>query len=237
MSRLVTPKSARWLYGFNALVAWSAVLLSFTLNITGFYSDNVNPDAPTLLGNVVGGQDQPWERLFDWLTYFTILSNIVVAVVMTALLLRPDWFNREDSTGRVWRALRLDSVVMILVTGIVYNVLLAEGPKTGIDWVNNFQQHALNPVVTLLVFAIAGPKRLASWRTAMDAMVLPLLWSAFALLRGQVIGAYPYFFLNVAELGIAAVLLFIAQILVFALLLCAGLILLDRVTAKASIDG
>ena len=236
MSRLVTPRSARWLYGVNAAVAWSTVLLSFTLNITGFYSKNVNPEAPTLLGNVVGGQDQPWERLFDWLTYFTILSNIVVAVVMTALLLRPGWFERDDAKGRVWRALRLDSVVMILVTGIVYNVLLAEGPKTGIDWLNNFQQHVLNPVVTLFVFAVAGPKRLAGWRTALDAMVLPLLWSAYALLRGQVIGAYPYFFLNVAELGLVSVLLFIAQILVFALLLCAGLLLIDRITSRAATD-
>lgn len=233
MSRLVSPQRARWLFGANAVVAWSSVLLSFSLNISGFYSKNVNPAAPTLLGNVPGGQDQPWERLFDWLTYFTILSNIVVAVVMTALLFRPGWFDRQDAVGRVWRALRLDSVVMILVTGIVYNLLLAEGGKSGIDWVNNFQQHVLNPVLTLLVFLLAGPKRLASWRTALDAMVLPVLWAVYALLRGQVIGAYPYFFLDVAKLGLVPVMVFIAQILAFALVLCAGLIGLDRATARS----
>ena len=53
--------------------------MSFTLAVTGYYVDTMDPAKPTILGNVPGGNDTVLERLLDWSTYFTILSNIVVA--------------------------------------------------------------------------------------------------------------------------------------------------------------
>ncbi len=224
---LQTPSYGRALLAINALVAWAAVTLSLTLNITGYYVDTKNLDTPTILGNTVGGDDTVVERFLDWTTYFTILSNITVAVVMTVLVLRPSLFTREDGVGTLWRTLRLDSLLMIIITGVVYNLLLAEGGKTGWDAVSNTLLHWVVPLLTPIVWIIAGPRGLIRGRNIPLALILPLLWATYALVRGQAVGAYPYSFLDVQTDGLASVLIFIGVILVIAVILALLLMAVD----------
>ncbi len=231
------PSYGRFLLILNAILAWAAVLLSLTLNLSGYYTDDYDPAKPTLLGNVPGGVDTPLERFLDWSTYFTILSNVVGAIVITVLILRPRLFTRPDRVGSVWRALRLDTVLMIIVTGVVYNALLAEGGKEGWDALSNMMVHIVMPIVTPLVWLIAGPRRLVRQGTVFAALVLPLLWAAYALIRGQVIGAYPYPFLDVATNGWASVLSFIGVIVVVAIILGYVLLGLDRIMARLTRSG
>lgn len=220
--------ASRVLLGANAVIAWLAVTLSFTLAVTGYYVDTMDPTKPTILGNVPGGNDTVLERLLDWSTYFTILSNIVVAVVVTVLTARPALFTRPDRVGTVWRTLRLDSLLMIVITGVVYNLLLATGGKTGWDLLSNTLLHVLVPLVTPIVWIIAGPRGLISARVIGYSLVLPLLWAAYALARGAAVGAYPYPFLDVSTNGLTSVLVFIAAIVVVAVLLALVLWAVDR---------
>ena len=214
-----TPTYARTFFWINAVVAWLAVGVSFTLAVTGYYVDTMDLATPTILGNVPGGNDTVLERLLDWSTFFTILSNIVVVIVTTMLVARPGLFTRTDRTGTIWRTLRLDSVLMIVITGVVYNLLLATGGKTGWDLISNTLLHVLVPILTPIVWVIAGPRGLISPRIIGYSLVLPLLWAAYALIRGAAVGAYPYPFLDVATNGLASVLAFIAVIIVIAVLL------------------
>ena len=216
---LQTPSYGRALLGLNAVVAWTAVLVSLTLNLTGYYAGSYDVAKPTILGNVPGGDDTVFERFFDWSTYFTILSNVTVAVVLTVLVLRPGLFTRRDGVGTLWRTLRLDSLLMIIVTGVVYNLLLAEGGLSGWGLVSNTLLHWIVPLVTPIIWIIAGPRGLISGRVIPLALILPVLWAVYALIRGQVIGAYPYPFLDVSTKGLASVLIFIGVILVVAVLL------------------
>lgn len=228
-TELRAPRSARTWFAVNAVVAWAALALSAYLSVTGFYLGTEDPTKTSILGNVVSGHDQWYERLLDWLTFFTIWSNITVAVVLTALWRSPDLVARTDRVGAVWRALRLDSVLMIAITGIVYRLLLASGSKTGVDLVSDTMLHAVVPLLTVVVWLVAGPRGLLGLGTLGLAMVLPLVWAAYALVRGAVVGAYPYPFLDVAKNGLASVLAFIAVIVVVALVLGLVLLMLDRV--------
>lgn len=231
-SHVIAPRFARPMFAMNGLVAMVGVLVSFTLNITGFYTGDIDPTALTILGNVEGGIDSPLERFFDWITYFTILSNIVVALVMVTLTLKPQLFARRDRVGFVWRSLRLDSIIMIVVTGVVYNLLLASGPKEGWDAVSNAFQHNITPVVTVLVWLVAGPRGLVNVKVIVGSLVIPVVWAAFALVRGVFVGAYPYPFLDVSANGYSSVLAFIVQILAVAVVLAAILLVVDLVTRK-----
>ena len=222
-----TPAYARVFFWINAVVAWLAVGVSFTLAVTGYYVDTMDLATPTILGNVPGGNDTVLERLLDWSTFFTILSNIVVLIVTTMLVARPDLFTRPDRTGTVWRTLRLDSVLMIVITGVVYNLLLATGGKTGWDLISNTLIHVVVPILTPIVWIIAGPRGLISPRIIGYALVLPLLWAAYALVRGAAVGAYPYPFLDVATNGVASVVVFIAVIMVIAVALALILMAVD----------
>lgn len=121
---------------------------------------------------------------------------------------------------------------MIVITGIVYNLLLAEGDKVGLDAVSNALQHIINPIVTLLVFLLVGPRKLLSLRTVADAMVLPIIWASVVLVRGAVISAYPYPFFDVITNGLGSVIAFILQILVFALIISALLFAYEKLLER-----
>jgi hypothetical protein len=224
----VHPAASRVLLGANAVIAWLAVGVSMTLMVTGYYADEIDPAEPTILGNILTGKDSVLERLLDWTTYFTILSNIVVAVVVTALVARPELFTRDDRVGTSWRTLRLDSVLMIVITGVVYNLLLATGGKTGWDLLSNTLLHVVVPLVTPVVWIIAGPRGLITPRIIGLSLLLPLAWAGYAILRGAAVTAYPYPFLDVSTNGLASVLVFIAAIVVVAVLLALVLWAVDR---------
>jgi hypothetical protein len=205
-----TMSGKRILFGVNGLVAGFGALFSFTLTVLGTYpSENTNPTA-------LGFADQGLlGRVFDYFTYFTLWSNILVAIVMLMLFARP---NRDSFWFRV---LRLDSVLMIVVTGIIYNVVLAATAKNqGLEVWTNFFLHVLTPLLTFVVWLIAGPRGWISWRIIAASLILPIIWLVFALVRGAFIGAYPYGFLDVATYGYGTVLTNVAGIVAFAIVLC-----------------
>ncbi len=205
-----TMSGKRILFGVNGLVAGFGALFSFTLTVLGTYpSENTNPTA-------LGFADQGLlGRVFDYFTYFTLWSNILVAIVMLMLFARPD----RDSFW--FRVLRLDSVLMIVVTGIIYNVVLAATAKNqGLEVWTNFFLHVLTPLLTFVVWLIAGPRGWISWRIIAASLILPIIWLVFALVRGAFIGAYPYGFLDVATYGYGTVLTNVAGIVAFAIVLC-----------------
>ena len=217
-------KLAKTLFGINALVAWCGVLLSFSLHASGYYPPNTTD--PTQLGNNPVGLDGLVGRVFDWFTYFTILRNLIVAIVLTLLFIRPG----RDS--RLMRVLRLDSLLMIIITGILYNLLLGQGvTHEGLDFFSNGLQHVTTPIVTVLVWLIVGPRGWISWKVIALSLIIPVAWAVFALIRGAVIGAYPYPFLDVATKGLASVLVFIVVIAVVAVILALVLMAIDAAIA------
>lgn len=200
---------ARPLFGINALVAWAGCGLQFFLSAWGVYP-NTNT-VPSLLGNDTQGA---LGRIFDYFTYFTILSNILVAVILTMLFLNP----LRD--GKVFRVLRLDTVLMITVTGVVYNLVLAADSKN-VGWqvVANSLEHQITPILTVLVWLIVGPRGWVNLRTITWAFALPIGWLVYALIRGAIIGAYPYPFLDVVRYGYGTVFINVLGIIVFALVI------------------
>lgn len=197
---------ARALYVLNAVIALTGLAVGFTLTVLGTYP-SLNTD-PTMLGNPEQGAIG---RILDYFTYFTIWSNILVAIVTIMLFLRPD----RDSFW--FRAIRLSSLLMIIVTGIIYNVVLARTAQLqGLETVSTLFNHVLTPLATALVWLIAGPRGWFSWRIIVASLIIPIVWLVWALARGAVIGAYPYGFLDVATYGYGAVATNVLGIVVFA---------------------
>ena len=206
------PATATWkrtLFGVNAALAIFGSSFSFILALLGTYpSSNTNP---TMLGNPDQG---PVGRVLDYFTYFTIWSNILVAIIMTMLFLKPD----RDSF--VFRVLRLDSILMITVTGIVYNLVLSSTAELqGLEVYTNAFDHIVVPAATVIVWLLAGPRGWFSWRTVWASLVLPIIWLIWALIRGAFIGAYPYPFLDVATLGYPAVIVNVLGVVALAIVL------------------
>jgi hypothetical protein len=109
---------------------------------------------------------------------------------------------------------------MITVTAIVYAVVLAPTQQvTGWSVLTNPWQHVVVPALTVLLFLLWGPRRWISWRVCLAALVVPMGWVAWMLVRGAVVDAYPYPFVNAAELGYGRVAVNILGILGFGIVL------------------
>ncbi|MGW5190825.1 Pr6Pr family membrane protein [Kribbella sp. NPDC004138] len=164
------------------------------------------------------------ERLFNVFAYFTIQSNLLLGGTVLVLALWPDRIR-----GAVFKTLRLNGVLCIAVTGIVYHAVLAGLDElSGWAWVSNFLLHTAAPIAGVLGWLLFGPRGQTDWRIVGWSIVYPLLWLAFTLIRGEFVHFYPYPFVNVDEHGYGRVLLNCLLVAVLFLALAAGATTLDR---------
>lgn len=223
-------QTGRRAFGAVALLVWFSLGLNLILTALGVYPSTTTQ--PSILGYAnPDGLAGAFSRVIDFLSYFTILSNIVVAVVLTAL-----W--RGVAQTPVWRALRMDSLIMITVTGLIFAIVLAPNVQLeGLQYVTNTIEHYLAPVLTVVTFLVWGPFGWFRLSTVLTALILPILWLGYTLLRGAVIDAYPYGFIDAATLGYATSLRNIAGVLVIGVVLALVFLGLDRLRSRRTVRG
>jgi hypothetical protein len=166
-------------------------------------------------------------RLIDSLSYFTNLSNLIVAIVLTMLARNP------DRGGAIWHAVRMDSLVMISITGLIYAIVLAPDAQVeGLDIIVDAIKHYIVPAMTVFLWLLVGPRRQLTFASLFTGLVIPITWAVYALIRGEFIGSYPYGFLNVAANGLSAVLINIAGIAALGIVLGLLFWAIDRLLAS-----
>ena len=96
------------------------------------------------------------------------------------------------------------------------------------------KRHTVTPIVSVVVWLVAGPRGLVSRRTIAPALVLPLAWAVYAIARGKVVGAYPYSFLDVDTQGLVPVLGFVLAIVAFGVVMALAMLVVDRLLVRRS---
>ncbi|MDX7953802.1 Pr6Pr family membrane protein [Lichenihabitans sp. Uapishka_5] len=134
--------------------------------------------------------------LWAMLRYFTITTNLAVAIAFTALAcgLRP---------GAMPRWLAGLSLSTLLV-GVVFRLLL-EGLFIHGLGLATVLMHRVTPVAVPLYWLAFVPKGRLGLVDPPLWLLYPLAYLAYALTRGSVEGRYPYPFLDVAAIGPARV--------------------------------
>ncbi len=217
--------SIRRAYAIAAGITWFG--LGFGLILTAF---NVYPPVnvpPGLFGVNPAGLAGLVGRVVDYMSAFTDLSNIIVAIVFTMLARNP------DRGGRVWHAVRMDSLVMISITGLIYAIVLAPNAQVeGLEVIGNTLKHMIVPVMTVALWLIVGPRRQVTFASVFTAIMIPITWAAYTLIRGHFIEKYPYDFVNVVAYGLPAVLMNITGVAALGIVL--GLIFwaIDRLLSR-----
>ena len=108
---------ARIAHAVTAFLAWAGVVMTVVISAFGAYERGFWE--PHLYGIHPDGAAGVVSRLGDTLSYFTMWSNIVVALSATLLALAP------QTVTPARRALRLSGLLMITITAIVYALILA----------------------------------------------------------------------------------------------------------------
>ncbi|TFC50033.1 MULTISPECIES: Pr6Pr family membrane protein [unclassified Cryobacterium] len=148
--------------------------------------------------------DQLLNDAFDpaaYFGFFTIqssLMNVVVLFVGGVLALR--LAAEPELLARV----RMSTLAYAVITGVVYNLLLrnqpADGTFEGLTWPNEVL-HVWAPALILLDWLLAPGRPALAWKRIWFALIYPLVWLAYALLRGTFTDWWTYPFLNPDEPG------------------------------------
>jgi hypothetical protein len=193
-----------------AALTWATLALQFTLSIR---AEGVALAFVNLLG------------------YFTILTNIFVALVLTLPRVWP-----RSAIGRLFdrSAVHLSAAAAIVIVGAVYHALLAsQWEPHGWELVSDTALHTLVPVGFTLYWFVASPKEALSARVLRAVMVYPTAYTVYVMARGEVLGRYPYFFIDVPTIGYVAAVRNVVGILVLLLAVASGLSVLAR---RASVE-
>ena len=180
--------TVRRFHALTATVAIVAVVLQLVLVIRGGQVlDEVEPPALGL-------------RLARFVAYFTVQSNVLVAIASLTLALDP----ARDT--RTWRVLRLAGVVGITVTGLVHYLLLRPLlDLDGADWAADKLLHMVVPIMALVGWVVFGPRPRITLGAVGWALAWPVAWLGVTLSVGALSGWYPYPFLDHREDGAATV--------------------------------
>lgn len=120
------------------------------------------------------------------LSYFTVWSNIVAFIANWMLAADP------QRDGRGFRWFRMTSLVMIVVTGLVYAIVLAPiYHPYGLGVYTNLGYHYIVPWATLLGFLVFGPRPRFTRREVWGMLAIPVIWLIYTLLRGLLLLSPP----------------------------------------------
>lgn len=131
-------------------------------------------------------------------SYFTILSNILVALAMTL-----PWLAPESRLGRFFLepSVRTALLVYIVIVAVIYHYLLAPLWKPqGWQLVADTIEHVVTPGLYILDWLLFVPKGTLRFGSAFAWLGFPVLYAGYSLVHGAATGFYPYPFLDVASL-------------------------------------
>ncbi|GAA1055319.1 hypothetical protein GCM10017608_24400 [Agromyces luteolus] len=164
----------------------------------------------------------------NFFSFFTILSNALTALVMLvgawlaiARPADPPWFDLVRACATTYMA----------TTFVVYNLLLREislDQATTVPWSNEIL-HVWAPLYVVADWVLAPGRHRIPWQRLWTIALFPLAWAVYSLVRGGLIGWYPYPFLNPAQpAGYGGVAVYVIAIAAFILLVGAGVLALSR---------
>lgn len=202
-----------------AIVALIGLLLQFVLTL----ADPLTPGVPVL------------ERIIRFFSFFTILSNLMVALASTTIAFFPD-----SKLGRFVNSASVLAAVAVYITivGVVYSAFLRGVVElTGWHITSDRIIHDVVPPAFVLYWLIFAQKSGITWIDPFKWLIVPVLYIAYSLIHGAFDSWYPYWFADATKLGYPSALKNSAFVLLAFLVVgvvYAGLAKLISRTAKSA---
>jgi hypothetical protein len=145
------------------------------------------------------------ETIVRFFSFFTIQTNILVAICFTFLWLKPKskwglFFSKPKNTTAI--------TLYITIVGLVYNAILRFlWAPTGSQKVADELLHSVIPILVLLYWILFVPKKALEFKNIFPWLIFPTVYLVYTLIRGAFFSFYPYPFVDVILLGYNSVLL------------------------------
>lgn len=210
------PNRYRLLAAAAALIGWLALALQLLLSIQL---------------TIASGQGV-LTGVWLYLGYFTILTNVLAALALTAAARAPHgavtrFFGRADVHTAI--------TMSILIVAMIYNLMLRQlWHPHGWQIVADNILHVVMPALFLLHWWLAVPKATLRWPQVVVWQAYPAAYFAYVLVRGAANGWYPYPFLDVTTLGYLRVLVDACAVLLVFVAVALLLVALGRWQVRRS---
>lgn len=199
---------------FAATIGWMGLVLELYLTMGSSRAMGLS-----VLGGVV-----------RYLSFFTILTNILIAAALTHALRR----SRSGLTGPL---LQPSWLTGLAASGVLVGIASSLAPRDlwdpkGLQLVADVVTHRLMPVLYLVYWWRAVPKEDLRWAHVTAWTLYPIAYFLLAMFRGEVSGLYPYRFMDPDKIGHVRVLENALGVLVFFAAISLLLVAAGRLQAR-----
>ena len=176
-------------FGFS--IGWFAIIAQFYLIL-----ENRQADIP--------------ETIIRFFSFFTILTNILVALFLTTSVFRLkkfpfDLFLAKGTLTAI--------TAFIVIVGLVYQIVLRQiWEPTGLQYIVDELLHTIIPLFMLGYWFFNIRKEDLLLKPVFNWLIYPSIYLIFIIVRGYLSGYYPYPFLNINEIGYQSVFINITVI-------------------------
>ena len=166
--------------------------------------------------------------LVYFFSFFTILTNLMLVLIYLADLTKASWLSwwRAPATRAMMAA------AMLLVMLFYHFFLAGIWHPQGLFLVCDITLHYVCPIFYVLWWVMFQPHVGLRIDNIPPMLLPPVVYVAYAMVRGAIVGEYPYPVLEANKLGYPQVLINIAALLVFFVLLCALAVWIDGLLAR-----
>lgn len=201
-------------YGYAcvaATLAWATLLLQFWLSLELSWSNGRST----------------WHGIWMYFAFFTILTNLLGALVLAAAVLRRP-LGMLTSPGGVTAI-----AASIVLVSVAYNLLLRNvwNPH-GLQLLADVVLHDVSPPLFLGWWWLTASRQALRYAEIMRWIGYPIAYFVYAMLLGAATGFYPYPFFDVAALGMVQVVINALAILIGFVAIAASLIAVSRRRAR-----
>ncbi|MBE8591395.1 Pr6Pr family membrane protein [Pseudomonas sp. MAFF 301449] len=164
--------------------------------------------------------------LINFFSFFTVLTNTLAVVVLSYAVIQ-----RDSAAKRFFLRPAISSgiAVSILVVGLAYSLLLRHlWQPEGFQLLADELLHDVMPVLFLIYWWRCVPKGSLRLKHIGAWVIYPLVYFAYALLRGDLLGQYQYPFIDVGTLGYPQVFVNAGGILAGFVLIALAVVGLDK---------
>lgn len=203
-----------WLAALTFAVSTSSMVLQYAILIRTTL-DTIGPAFATL----------------RFVSYFTILSNFLVALATASALLGSD-----ARLARFFRRARVKGGIALYigVTGTIYFLILRHlWQPQGAQWWADTGLHYATPVLYLAWWTFGVRHGGLRWGAIVPWLAFPLGYLLWVFLRGVWVHEYPYPFIDVGQLGWSAVMINAVGVLAAFVGFGAVLVVADRLLARS----
>lgn len=170
-------------------MAWFGVLLQLWISL-----NLAHPNGKIIVAGLV-----------KYFGFFTVITNIFVALTLSMPAFAP--------ASRIGRFFARPQVLAcaaanIAFVGLAYHILLRDlWNPVGLQWLADQILHYVTPLAFCTYWLLTRPKTVSlPWWSPLAWSSYPLLYFLYSLIRGAVLGIYPYPFIDATSIGYAMAL-------------------------------